>query len=94
MFPGMLRCTVGAVGDCLCGQGSLFGAVSGVQWVRVECSLGGGTAGGKTSRQEYWSGLSFSSPGDLSTSGSNLGFPHCRQILFGLNYHGSTTGIQ
>ena len=49
MFPGMLRCTVGAVGDCLCGQGSLFGAVSGVQWVRVECSLGGGTAGGKTS---------------------------------------------
>ena len=29
------------------------------------------------SRQEYWSGLPFPSPGDLP----DLGLPHCRQIL-------------
>ena len=28
------------------------------------------------SRQEYWSGLPFSSPGDLPTQGLNLGFLH------------------
>ena len=51
MFPGMLRCTIAAIGDCRCGQGSLFGAGSGVQGVRVECSLGSGTAGGKNKFQ-------------------------------------------
>ena len=37
------------------------------------------------SRQEYWSGLSFPSPGDLLTQGSNLcllWLLHCRQILY------------
>ena len=29
-------------------------------------------------RQEYWSGLLFTSPGDLWDQGSNLGLPHCR----------------
>ena len=38
------------------------------------------------SRQEYWSGLPFPSPGDHP---SNLGFLHCRQILYCLNYQGS-----
>ena len=33
------------------------------------------------SRQEYWSGLPFSSPGDLPDQGSNLGLLHCRQML-------------
>ena len=33
------------------------------------------------SRQEYWSGLPFPSPGDLPDPGSNLGLLHCRQIL-------------
>ena len=33
------------------------------------------------SRQEYWSGLPFPSPGDLLYQGSNPGLPHCRQIL-------------
>ena len=31
------------------------------------------------SRQEYWSGLPFPSPGDLPDQESNPGFPHCRQ---------------
>ena len=31
------------------------------------------------SRQEYWSGLLFPSPGDIQTQGSNPGLPHCRQ---------------
>ena len=33
------------------------------------------------SRQEYWSGLPFPSPGDFSTQGSNLGLLHCRQFF-------------
>ena len=33
------------------------------------------------SRQEYWSRLSFSSPGDLSDPGIQLGLLHCRQTL-------------
>ena len=33
------------------------------------------------SRQEYWSGLPFSSPGVFPTQGSNPGLPHCRQML-------------
>ena len=33
------------------------------------------------SRQEYWSGLSFSYPGIFPTQGSNSGFLHCRQTL-------------
>ena len=34
------------------------------------------------SRQEYWSGLPFPSPGDLLTQGLNLGHLHCRRILY------------
>ena len=37
------------------------------------------------SRQEYWSGLPFPSPGDLP----NPGLPHCRQILYQLSHKGS-----
>ena len=33
------------------------------------------------SRQEYWSGLSFPSPGIFPTQGLNLGLPHCGQTL-------------
>ena len=33
------------------------------------------------SRQEYWSGLPFPSPGIFPTQGSNPGLPHCRQTL-------------
>ena len=41
------------------------------------------------SRQEYWSGLPFHSPGELLTQGSNLGLLHGRRILNHLNYQGS-----
>ena len=34
------------------------------------------------SRQEYWSGLPFPSPGDLLNPGTELRLPHCRQILY------------
>ena len=37
------------------------------------------------SRQEYWSGLPFPSPGDLP----DPGLPHCRQTLYCLTYQGS-----
>ena len=40
------------------------------------------------SRQEYWSGLPFPSPGDLPTPGSNLGLPHCMQTLYYLSHQG------
>ena len=33
------------------------------------------------SRQEYWSGLPFPSPGDLLTQESNLGLLYCGHIL-------------
>ena len=38
------------------------------------------------SRQEYWSGLPFSSPGELPDPGIELGLPHCRQILYHLSH--------
>ena len=41
------------------------------------------------SRQEYWNGLPFPSPGVFPTQGSNLGLPHCRQILYHLSHQGS-----
>ena len=34
------------------------------------------------SRQEYWSGFPFLSPGDLPDPGSNRGLPRCRQTLY------------
>ena len=40
-------------------------------------------------RQEYWSGLSFPSPGTFLTQGLNLGLLHCRQILNHLSHQGS-----
>ena len=40
------------------------------------------------SRQEYWSGLLFPSPGDLPTQESNPGFLHCRQTLYPLSHQG------
>ena len=43
-------------------------------------------------KQEYWSGLPFPTPGDLPTQGSNSGLLrllHCRQILYHLSHQGS-----
>ena len=42
------------------------------------------------SRQEYWSGLPFPSPGDLPDPGIKPG--HCRQILYCLSHQGSRYG--
>ena len=41
------------------------------------------------SRQGYWSGLPFLSPGDLPDPGIRPGLLHCRQILYQLSYEGS-----
>ena len=41
------------------------------------------------SRQKYWSGLPFPSPGDLPTQGLNPSLLHCRQILYHLSHQGS-----
>ena len=41
------------------------------------------------SRQEYWSGLPFPTPGDLPNQGSNSGLLQCRQILYHLSHQGS-----
>ena len=40
-------------------------------------------------RQEYWSGLPFPSPGDLPDQGSNLGLLHYNQTLYHLSHQGS-----
>ena len=40
------------------------------------------------SRQEYWTGLPFPSPGDLPTQGLNPGFLSCKQILYCLSHQG------
>ena len=45
------------------------------------------------SRQEYWSGLPFPSPGDLPNPGIELGLPHCRQTLYCLSHQGSPGGL-
>ena len=42
------------------------------------------------SRQEYWSGLPFPSPGDPPhPQGLNPGLLHCRQTLYRLSYQGT-----
>ena len=40
------------------------------------------------SRQEYWSRLTFPSPGVFLTRDLKLGLLHCRQILYQLSYKG------
>ena len=42
-------------------------------------------------RQEYWSGLPFSSPGNLLNQGLNPGLRHCRRTLYSLSHQGSPT---
>ena len=41
------------------------------------------------SRQEYWSGLPFPSPGDLPNPGIEPGSAVCRQTLYPLSHQGS-----
>ena len=40
------------------------------------------------SRQEYWSGLLFPSPGDIPDPGIELGLPLCGQMLYRLSHQG------
>ena len=47
----------------------------------------------ESSRQEYWSGWPFSSPGIFLTHGLNLSLLRCRQILYHLSHQGSPTII-
>ena len=44
------------------------------------------------SRREPWSGLPFPSQRIFLTQGSNLGLPHCKQMLYRLSYQGSPKG--
>ena len=46
------------------------------------------------SRQEYWSGLPFPSPGDLPDPGIEPGLLHCRKILYQLSYKGIPKNAQ
>ena len=41
------------------------------------------------SRQEYWNGLPFPSPGVFPTQGLNPGLLHCRQIFYCLRQQGN-----
>ena len=54
----------------------------------MECSTPGSSVHG-FSRQEYWSGLPFPSPGDLPDPGIKPKSPHGRQILYHLSHQGS-----
>ena len=40
------------------------------------------------SRQEYWSGLPFPSPGDVPDPGIEPGFPALQEILYCLSHQG------
>ena len=46
------------------------------------------------SRQKYWSGQPFPSPGVFPTQGSNPGLLHCRQILYHLSHQISPHDLQ
>ena len=53
----------------------------------MDCSLSGSSVHG-IFQARILSGLSFPSPGDLPTRGSNLGLLHCRRILYQLSQNG------
>ena len=53
----------------------------------MDCSLPGSSVG--FSRQGYWSGLSFPSPGDLPNPGFELGSPALQADAFHLSHLGS-----
>ena len=40
-------------------------------------------------RSEHWNGLPCLPLGDLFNPGINLGFLHCRQILYQMSHHGN-----
>ena len=78
----------GRYGEYLCGGGGLVAKsclTLSIPWTlacQAPLSMG-------FSRQGYWTGLPFPSPGDLPNPGSNLGLLYCRQILYQLSFEGS-----
>ena len=52
-------------------------------WPHGECSLPGSSG---FSRQEYWRGLPFPSPGDLPDPGIEPSLLHCRQTVYHLSH--------
>ena len=54
----------------------------------MDCSPPGSLVHGML-QQEYWSGLPFPTPGDLTNLGIELNFPACRQILYHLSHQTS-----
>ena len=44
------------------------------------------------SRQGYWSGVPFPSPGDLPNPETEPGLPHCRQTVYHLSPQGGRMG--
>ena len=59
----------------------------------MDCSPPGSSTQG-FSRQEYWSGLPFPSPGDLLDPGIEPGSPVCRKILYHLSHQESPVKTQ
>ena len=53
----------------------------------MDCSPPGSSVH-EFSRQEYWSGLPFHSPGVLPDPGMNPSLLHCRQFLYHLSHQG------
>ena len=60
---------------------------------RMDCSPPGLPLSMEVSKQEYWSGLPFPSPGDLPDPGmENLSLLHYKEILYCLSHQGSPYG--
>ena len=57
--------------------------------ITIYCQLGFSVHG--ISRQGYWSGLSFPSPGVFPTQGLNPGLLNCRQTLYHMSHQGNPT---
>ena len=55
----------------------------------MDCNPPGPSLSMDFSRQEYWSGWPFPSPGIFLTQGLNSGLLHCRQINYFLSHQGS-----
>ena len=77
------------IGIYLCGRGGLVTKsclTLVAPWTVVACQA---PLSMRFSRQEYWSGLPFPSPGDLPDPGIEPGLLHCRQMIYRLSYEGS-----
>ena len=89
-----IGCDKGLEDECKSGPWCLLSESEGVSWSAVSDSVTSWTVARQTplsmgfSRQEYWSGLPFPTPGNLPHRW-NLDLLHCRQILYHLSHQGS-----